>query len=152
MKIQQSSERNASLSEINIIPFVDIMLVLLIIFMVTAPMLQEGIEINLPEVSAASVDMSDEDFVLSIDQLGQIYINEKKEDKFSLISIEERLMDAFKEKKDKTLFLKADESIKYGYIMEVMAACRRAGVEKIGMITHTNEDEEASKKKHALNN
>lgn len=146
MKFNSGDSKNSSLAEINIIPLVDIMLVLLIIFMVAAPMMQEGIEINLPEVSAASVDMSEEDFVLSINGEGQIYINDNKKDTFSVISVEEKLMIALKDKKDKTVYLRADQSIQYGYIMEVMAACRRAGVEKMGMITHTRDDEEGSKK------
>jgi biopolymer transport protein TolR len=146
MKLKNSSEHSA-LAEINIIPLVDIMLVLLIVFMITAPMLQEGIDINLPEVSTASVDVSDKDYVLSIDDLGQIYINDNKKEKFSVLSIEEKLMTAFKDRAEKTVFLRADQTLKYGYVMEIMAACRRAGVQKIGMITHTPEDEAASKKK-----
>jgi len=149
MKFKTAKEEASHLAEIHIIPFVDIMLVLLIIFMVTAPMMQEGIEINLPEVSAASVDVSDEDFILSVDDLGQIFINDNKKDKFSLITIEDKLMAAFKDKPNKILYLRADQSIQYGFIMEVMAACRRAGVEKIGMITHTEDDEEIQKKKQA---
>lgn len=147
MKFKTVKEEETHLAEINIIPFVDVILVLLIIFMVTAPMMQEGIEINLPEISAASVDVSDKDFILSIDDLGQIFINDNNKDKYSLLSIEPKLMDAFSSNPNKILYLRADSSIKYGYIMEVMAACRRAGVEKIGMITTTKEDEEISKKK-----
>jgi len=143
---KHSSDKNTSLSEINIIPLVDIMLVLLIIFMVTAPMLQEGIDINLPEVSAGSVDVSEEDFILSINDQGAIYINDNKKDKYSLISIEDKLIAAFKDRKNKSAYLRADQTIKYGYVVEVMAACRRSGIEKIGMITHTPEDEKISKK------
>lgn len=149
MKLHKHDQEKSALAEINIVPLVDIMLVLLIIFMITAPMLQEGIDINLPEVSAESVDVSDEDFVLNIDSTGQIYINNNSKDKFSILSIEEKLMTAYQSRPNKSLFLRADQSIKYGYVMEVMAACRRAGVEKIGMITHTPEDEEISQKKHA---
>ncbi len=150
MKLSKTQhEAKTSLSEINIIPLVDIMLVLLIIFMVTAPMLQEGLNIDLPEVSAGSVDVSEDDFVLSIDQLGRIYINSDKKTKYSIVSIEEKLRTAFKDRPDKIVYLKADQTIKYGYVVEVMAACRRSGVEKIGMITHTPDDEEAANNKHA---
>lgn len=149
MKFKTAKEKEEHLAEINIIPLVDIMLVLLIIFMVTAPMLQEGIEIQLPEVSATSVDVHEEDVVLSIDRNGQIFINADQKNKFSLVSIEEKLMALFKDKPDKVLYLRADLSLKYGYLIEVMAACRRAGVEKIGMITHTREDEERTGKKQA---
>jgi len=149
MKFKTATEQESHLAEINIIPFVDIMLVLLIIFMVTAPMLQEGIEVNLPEVSAGSVDVSEEDYILTVDKLGQIFINDDKKDKFSLLTIEDKLMAAFKDKPNKILYLRADQAIRYGYIMEIMATCRRAGVEKIGMITHTEEEEEIQKKKQA---
>lgn len=146
MKFNDGKSENSSLAEINIIPLVDIMLVLLIIFMVAAPMMQEGISIDLPEVSAESVDVSQEDFILSVDDAGQIFINENKNDKFSIVSIEEKLQTALKDKKEKVVYLRADQTLKYGYIMEVMAACRRAGIEKIGMITHTDEDEDIQTK------
>jgi biopolymer transport protein TolR len=141
MKFQSTKDESDHLAEINIVPMVDIMLVLLIIFMVTAPMLQEGLDINLPEVSAGSVEASSEDFVLSIDDQGQMYINENAKEKFSINSIEEKLMTAFKDKKEKELYLKADQSIKYGFVVQVMAACRRAGVEKVGMITAQPDEE-----------
>ena len=147
MKFNDAKSGQSSLAEINIIPLVDIMLVLLIIFMVAAPMMQEGIQINLPEVSAHSVDISQEDFILSVDDDGEIFINDNKKDKFSIVSIEEKLQAALKDKKDKVVYLRADQTLKYGYIMEVMAACRRAGIEKIGMITHTDEDEDIQTKK-----
>lgn len=143
---KHSPDQHGSLAEINIIPLVDVILVLLIIFMITAPMLQEGIDINLPEVSAGSVDVTEEDFILSVDDLGQITINDNKKEKFSLISIEDKLIETFKGRTKKSAYLRADQGIKYGYVVEVMAACRRAGIEKIGMITHTPEDEKISKK------
>lgn len=149
MKFKTAKEKESHLAEINIIPLVDIMLVLLIIFMVTAPMLQEGIEVNLPEVQAASVEMTDEDFILSVDERGRIFINDNTKEKYSLLSIEDKLKATFKNKPSKVLYLRADQSIKYGYIMEVMAACRRAGVEKIGMITQSTEEEAVSRKKQA---
>lgn len=147
MKIHSHKQEHGTLAEINIVPLVDVMLVLLIIFMVTAPMLQQGIDINLPEVSAGSVEMNQEDFVLSINTDGQIYFNDDAKNLYSIVSVEERLKAAFLEKKDKALYLRADQGIKYGYVMEVMAACRRAGVERIGMITRTREDAAAEKQK-----
>lgn len=150
MKIQHHQDKS-SLAEINIVPLVDIMLVLLIIFMITAPLLQEGIDINLPEVSAGSVDVSEEDYVLNIMESGQIYINNNTKEKYSIVSVEEKLMAFFKDRPNKSVYLRADESIKYGYVVEVMAACRRSGIEKIGMITHTPEDEEIAHKKLSQN-
>ncbi len=150
MKIKHHEDKSA-LAEINIVPLVDIMLVLLIIFMITAPMLQEGIDINLPEVSAGSVDVSQEDYILNITEDGQIYINSDTKEKYSIVSIEEKLMAAFKDRTNKAVYLRADQAIRYGYVVEVMAALRRAGIEKIGMITHTPEDEEEANKKISQN-
>ena len=137
----RSHKQNERLSEINIIPLVDIMLVLLIIFMVTAPMLKEGVDINLPEVDAKSLPTQQEDFILSIDQDGRIFFNDNPKEKFSLVSIEERLEEFFRDKTKKELYLKADKTVRYGYVMEVMAACQRVGIEKVGMITANPEDQ-----------
>lgn len=145
MKLNKSSnDSHTSLSEINITPMVDVMLVLLIIFMVTAPMLQEGIDINLPEVSASGVESSDQDFILSIDDVGQIYFNENSKEKFSILSIDAKLAEAFKTRTKKELYLKADKAIQYGYVVKVMAAAQHAGIEKIGMITAAPEEEKTS--------
>lgn len=134
-----SNDSESTLSEINIIPLVDIMLVLLIIFMVTAPMMNNGLEVDLPQVSeASSVDMDDKDTILTIKPDGKIFIDDAKES-FSIVSIENPLVKAFKDKKDKVLYLKADSDINYGYVVKVMGTARRAGVEKIGMITQTEE-------------
>ena len=130
-----SQSSDGRLAEINIIPLVDIMLVLLIIFMVTAPMLKEGIDINLPEVSAESVQTTKEEFVLSIDSNGSVYLDDDPKQKYSAQSIETRLVEMFKDQPKKEIYLKADKGINYGYVVEVMAACQRAGIERIGMIT-----------------
>lgn len=143
MQLQKnSSDSHTSLAEINITPMVDVMLVLLIIFMVTAPMLQEGIDINLPEVSASGVESAQDDFILSIDESGQIFFNENSKEKFSIVNVEDKLMEAFKDRAKKELYLKADKAIKYGFVVQVMGAAQRAGVEKIGMITAAPEDDE----------
>jgi biopolymer transport protein TolR len=107
--------------------------------MVTAPMMQQGIDINLPEVSAAGMDAKSDDFILTIDDLGRIYFNENTKEVYSIVSVEEKLKEAFKDKPKKEIFLKADKNIKYNYVMQVMAASQRAGVEKIGMVTETND-------------
>jgi len=135
MKVK-AAKNGDRLAEINIIPLVDVVLVLLIIFMVTAPMLKEGIDIDLPEVGADSVESQQDDFIVSIDSLGRIYLNEDKKEKYSIVSVEERLEEIFTDRKKKEIYLKADRGIKYGYVMEVMAAAQRAGVQRVGMITN----------------
>lgn len=136
-----NDDSGSSLAEINITPLVDVMLVLLIIFMITAPMIQEGIPINLPNASASGVDMEKEDITLSITDIGEIYINDDQDKKFSITSIEEKLMEIFKDRKKKELYLRADKGIRYGYVVQVMAIARRAGVETLGMITQASDDE-----------
>lgn len=138
MKFKKIDPKDGRLAEINIIPLVDIMLVLLIIFMVTAPMLKEGIDIELPEVAAKSIKSQQEDFIVSVDAQGSIYLDENKKEKFgigSIVALEQKLREIFVERTKKELYLKADQGIKYGYIMQVMAACQRAGIDRIGMIT-----------------
>lgn len=139
MKVK-STKNGDRLAEINIIPLVDVVLVLLIIFMVTAPMLKEGIDIDLPEVGADSVQSQQDDFVVSIDSLGRIYFNENEKEKYSIVSVEEQLEEIFSDRKKKEIYLKADKGIKYGYVMEVMAAAQRAGVQRVGMITTPPQD------------
>lgn len=134
------SPEDDSLSEINIIPLVDIMLVLLIIFMVTAPMMNDGIDIHLPEVSAGSIASKTDDFVLSIDQDGRIYLNNNPKEKYSLVSIEDKIKEMFVDKEQKSaVYLRADESIKYSYVIEVMAILQRNGIQKIGLVTTPDE-------------
>lgn len=143
MKLPSSndSDNGGSLAEINITPLVDVMLVLLIIFMVTAPMIQEGIPINLPNASAEGVNMEKDDITLNINEFGSIFINDEKDEPYSLTSIEPKLAEIFKERKKKELYLRADKAIKYGYVVQVMAAARRSGVETLGMITQASDEE-----------
>lgn len=135
MKVLHHKEGQTSLSEINIIPLVDVILVLLIIFMVTAPLLQQGIDIDLPEVNASAVAAAKEDFVMSIDDKGQIFLADDKSVHYSLQTLEEKLSAIFENKEKKELYLRADRGLDYGYVVSVMALSQKAGVERIGMIS-----------------
>jgi biopolymer transport protein TolR len=109
------------------------MLVLLIIFMVAAPMMTQGVDVSLPEVKAQSIPQSEDiPFVISIDKDSQIFINDLKVDADRL---ESKLQSIFKEKPREKVFLRSDKRVPYGTVMEVMAKIRGAGVEKLGMIT-----------------
>lgn len=123
------------LAEINIIPFVDIVLVLLIIFMVAAPLLQQGVDVKLPEVSAENVKTSKEDFVVSIKKDGSIYLGSDKKTSYKVDELESKLKSIFSQKDKKELYLRADSSLDYGKVVKIMAICQKAGVENIGMIT-----------------
>lgn len=140
MNLPHRTQGQTSLSEINIIPLVDVILVLLIIFMVTAPLLQQGIDLDLPEVNASAVEATQEDLILSIDKEGQIFLGDEKKTTFTADTIQEKLAAIFENKKKKELYLHADQGIRYGYVVEVMALAQRAGVERIGMITVPEKD------------
>jgi biopolymer transport protein TolR len=128
-----NQQPNQPLSEINITPFVDVVLVLLIIFMVTAPMMQQGVDVNLPKTSSKSnVSMKEDDIVVSIDAKKNIYIGKHKVDRKDLLP---KLQAIFKSKNSKELYLEADKGINYGYVVDVMATAKNAGIEKVGLVT-----------------
>ncbi|OQY13065.1 MAG: protein TolR [Desulfobacteraceae bacterium 4572_19] len=120
------------MSEINITPFVDVMLVLLIIFMVTAPMLVQGVNVSLPEAETASLQSDKDHLIISINGDRQIFINDLQV-KFDFLR--EKLSKIFAGKKDQELYLKADKDVPYGMVVVVMAEAKAAGFEKLGMIT-----------------
>lgn len=126
------------LSQINVTPFVDVMLVLLVIFMVTAPMLEQGIDLDLPEVKASTIKPSTEPLTLSINKKGTIYISNKK---VALEDLRKKLAAIKKRTPDKSVILKADKNVKYGRVAETMAVIKNAGINKIAMITNPVTDE-----------
>jgi biopolymer transport protein TolR len=121
-----------TMSEINVTPMVDVMLVLLIIFMVTAPLIQQGVKVNLPEAKAAPVEAQDKKLVLSIDATKRVFIGETE---VALEELEVKLKTNAKAQTDKEIYLHADRDIPYGVVVEVMAAAQRAGIPNVGMIT-----------------
>jgi biopolymer transport protein TolR len=120
------------LSEINVTPFVDVMLVLLVIFMVTAPMMIEGLNVDLPEASAKPLDSEKEHLIISINKAQQIFINDFE---VTLEFLREKLIKILQGRADRDVYLKADKSIPYGTVVQVMAEIKGAGVEQLGMIT-----------------
>jgi biopolymer transport protein TolR len=125
------------MAEINVTPLVDVVLVLLIIFMVTAPMLQMGIDVNLPKVKSKSIDVPEEKLVLTITGAKEIYINKNR---ISLSDLRIKLENIFSSRIDREIFMRADKSIPYGFVIEVMSEVRKAGVDKLGMITEPPEE------------
>ena len=123
---------NKPVSEINVTPLVDVILVLLIIFMVTAPMLQMGIDVNLPRVKAKTVDVGEEKLILTINSKQDIFINRYKT---SIDDLKIKLENIFTNRIDRELFMRADEKVPYGFVVQVMSEVRKAGVDKLGMIT-----------------
>jgi len=124
------AERNRSvLSEINVTPFVDVMLVLLVIFMVTAPLLQQGIDVNLPQAKGKDLP-PEERITLVIKKDGIIYVNDTP---MSMPAMKQKLSAI--SKLNPNVFLKADKDVPYGLVVEVMSDIKEAGIEKLGMIT-----------------
>jgi len=129
-----------SLSEINVTPFVDVMLVLLVIFMVTAPMMQSGIGVRLPQAETASAP-AEEGLTLTITEDKYIHIENSVINQFLL---EQKLKEYFFGKEKKIVFIRGDESLPYGFIMTILDITKKAGVEHIGLIA---EPAELAKKK-----
>lgn len=132
MSTGNRSGTRATMSEINVTPFVDVMLVLLIMFMVTAPLMQQGIEVDLPKTSATGVEMNDEPLVLVISDKKQVYIAKNK---LPMHELRGRLQAIVKNRKNKQVYIQADRRVDYGVVAEVMAEVRAAGIFSIGLIT-----------------
>ena len=122
------------LSDINITPFVDVMLVLLVVFMVTAPMLSMGVPVDLPKVKATAVEANknDEPLIISVKRDGSLYIQKKKIKRKKLLN---RLRKLSKKNPDLRVFLRADKKLKYGTVMNVMGLIHRSGYKKVSLIT-----------------
>ena len=125
------------LADINVTPLVDVMLVLLIIFMITAPMLHQGIEVALPQAEAEALPMEvDNPIVLSINRDGIVYIQEEPVHPTQLV---ERLLPLIEARSGETVFLKGDRDLAYGRVIEVLDILHRGGIERIGMVTERPE-------------
>jgi biopolymer transport protein TolR len=120
------------MSQINVTPFVHVMLVLLIIFMVTTPMLQEGIDVDLPQVEASNVSVTEEPIIITIDNRRRVYINDARVKSNRLKS---KLEAIHRLTPSKTVLLRADEKVPYGEVMRAMSEIRMAGIERVGMVT-----------------
>jgi biopolymer transport protein TolR len=139
LALSTSGSGRQTLSEINVTPLVDVMLVLLIIFMVTAPLIQQGVEVNLPQAKAQAVKAEEQKLVLSIRSDRTLYLGtDDKPARLSLDDLEDKLRANVRVARDRELYLMADRSLPYGFVVEVMAAVQRAGVTNLGMITNPN--------------
>lgn len=139
-----TGKKGALVSEINVTPFVDVMLVLLIIFMVTAPLMTLGFDVDLPKTKTVDVLPTDSDhLVLSVSADGKMYLDEYAVDAADL---EEYLKTMVKEK-DKQLFLQADRSVPYGTVVEIMGRAKAAGIDNIGIVAEPQDETALEKKK-----
>ena len=134
MGMQTSGSRSSkvAISEINVTPFVDVMLVLLVIFMVTAPMMQQGLDVDLPKTSSAGIALNEDPFVVSIDASGKIKISDTV---IQMTDLKTKLVAIFETKKNKQIYIQADKKVDYGVVAEVMGEARAAGIYNLSLIT-----------------
>ncbi len=134
------SDSDELMSEINVTPFVDVMLVLLIIFMVAAPMMVQGVNVDLPKASTKPLKTNQENLVVSIDNERKVYINNQ------VVNVEylaEKLAKIMENLETKNVYLRADKRVPYGIVINVVSKIKHAGVDSIGMITLPDEEEKS---------
>lgn len=132
--------RKRRMSEINVVPYIDVMLVLLVIFMVTAPMLTEGVQVELPQTFAKTMTKDQEEpVVVSVDAKGQYYINigDDTDKPLSTEKLITRVAAVMRHRPGQGIYIKGDKSVNYGAVVSIMAQLQKAGVAKVGLVTTT---------------
>ena len=127
-----SSREGTTISQINVTPLVDVMLVLLVIFMVTAPIIQQGVQVNLPQTKASAIAGSEEPLIVTVAKDGKIYLNDNV---IGLADLGTKLTAIRKLQADKQVYLRADQDVRYGTVMKTIAEIKQAGIEKLGMVS-----------------
>ncbi|CAK8711926.1 MAG: protein TolR [Candidatus Electrothrix sp. AX5] len=130
--------RKGLVAEINVTPLVDVMLVLLIIFMVTAPMMTQGVDVDLPKTTSKALRQQEKPIVVEINQDGKIYLGKTE---MYLGLVRQELEKKPQEMKKEPIYLRADEKVPYGLVVQVMAQIKQAGFEKLGMVTQPDDKE-----------
>ena len=135
--MSRNRSKRKPMSDINVVPYIDVMLVLLIIFMVTAPMLMQGVKVELPEASADPVEKQDsEPVIVSVDAAGQLFLNLGQEEQIlSLATIKDRVAAVLRRSPDKPVLIWGDQAVPYGEVVTVMVALQEAGAPSVGLVT-----------------
>ena len=131
-------QQEDNISQINITPLVDVMLVLLVIFMVTAPILKQGVAVELPQVAAGPVDGQDSSMVVTVSKDGKVHLDNRA---LRLEELQQTLVETMQKQPERSVYLRADKGVQYGKVVEVMAVLRNAGVKKLGMMTTPLEEQ-----------
>ena len=140
----RSGDSNDSfMSEINVTPFVDVMLVLLIIFMVTAPMMVQGLDVALPQVTAKALETKEEQLMITVNKDQQVFINDFQ---VTVDTLQDKLAKILQGRVNPEVYLKADRDVPYGVVAQVMAQIKDAGVDKLGMVTEPAAPDKDGKK------
>jgi biopolymer transport protein TolR len=132
MAFDSSPQGGTTISQINVTPLVDVMLVLLVIFMVTAPIIQQGVQVNLPQAKAGAIAGSDELLIVTIAKNDKIYLNDNE---ITVAELGKKLEAVKKLQPDKQIYLRADQDVRYGVVMRTIAQIKQAGIERLGMVT-----------------
>lgn len=131
------------MAQINVVPYIDVMLVLLVIFMVTAPLMQQGVEVDLPRATAEPVQTPDEkdQIIISVTANGEFYLDSEGKNAAALetVDLANRVSEILNERQDKRVFVRGDQAVDYGHVMEAMAALQAAGASSVGLITEQPE-------------
>ncbi|MEQ1557818.1 MAG: protein TolR [Methyloglobulus sp.] len=139
----RKNKRRKPMAEINVVPYIDVTLVLLIIFMITTPMLQTGVEVDLPKAKSETVDSSGEGvspIIISIKKEGQYYITiDSDESEIQQEDINGKVKDAMSTNKNPQVLINADKGVDYGTVVELMASLKNAGVDKVGLMTQSDD-------------
>ena len=138
-------QKRRLMGEINVVPYIDVMLVLLIIFMVAAPMMVQGVDVDLPEATTDPLSSDKEHILVTINERHEIYINDIQ---IGLDFLGDKLSKILENQKDRDVYLRADKKISYGMVVRVMAELKNAGVEKLGMVTEPDDRDSSEKKRN----
>ncbi len=144
MAFEGNSDR--LMSDINVTPFVDVMLVLLVIFMVTAPMMMQGVEVDLPETTSQPLASKKENLIISINNKNQVFINDFQ---VTLDFLQEKLKKILEGRENREVYLRADKEISYGFVVRIMSELKGAGVENLGMVTEPIRHKKKDKRQKA---
>lgn len=123
---------DSMMSDINVTPFVDVMLVLLIIFMVAAPMMVQGVDVDLPQTTSKPLESEKEPLIVTVDKQGAVHINTLE---VEMDFLQEKLKKILENRQNKEVFFRADKDVAYGRVIQVMSEIKEAGIEKLGMVT-----------------
>jgi len=130
--------RRKRMSEINVVPYIDVMLVLLVIFMVTAPLLTQGVKVELPQAESRNIETKgQEPLIVSVDKQGQFFLNigDKPDQPLDAKNLTVRIQAVLRHRQDSTVYVKGDRNVPYGEVVQVMALLKESGVEHVGLVT-----------------